>query len=686
MDNWNCNNAVGFKNDRWLKMKNLTLTLLLLLVGFQPLAAQEIGVPVTVDIPETSRTLALDFSNCDYELVLFSTQTDAESSGRGLLYPFGYSVTVDFGASSPLTDRSPEASPPASLPERASLESVLRARENELATRLQESGGYRTHAAKAVPQKIGSTRQFVYPSFDNVPKTTITASLVASGERANVYVDLDDLNRLSRDSLQAQVDRFSEKTYPIATSAFGKTSDVDNDGKILILYTNLVNPDESIFGAAGFFYAPSLLSIEQGGDGNLSDMFYLDPDIDPSRIDAVLAHEFQHLINFNQHVLIHNGTSEDVWLNEGLSHICEDLIGANGVHNIWNVDVFLRHTAKGPLGIKTYGGGNAIRGALYLFVRSLVEEFGSGVLARLAQTGKAGFTNVEGATGRRFADIFDRHVSRLFLSGLGLNTRLNYSTPPLTDKISHTRAFPLPRQALIWPGGAHRLDGRGFEAVRGDATGAVTLKGELYQLSPVYIRLIGNRKPTTITVQTVPDVRFRAQLIPIPVNYLPSISIPSDYRVRFDFDVPLPVQFRTGEAIPVSGTVSDTSLTGTVEFLFTNGLREIDFRAPITKGEFSKTLFFYPDEVGRYTLSVWERWRGAVVFNSIAVVQGQPPSPDFNQDGTVDLTDFTMFAQAFNKSWADEDFKPWFDLDLDGEVGFSDFLIFGQAFGTNIGS
>lgn len=94
------------------------------------------------------------------------------------------------------------------------------------------------------------------------------------------------------------------------------------------------------------------------------------------------------------------------------------------------------------------------------------------------------------------------------------------------------------------------------------------------------------------------------------------------------------------------------------------------------------TLFFYPDEVGRYTLSITVANRhGLAVFNSMPVVQGGPPSPDFDRNGMVDFTDFILFAGAFGKSWADEDFKPWFDLDLNGEVGFSDFVIFGSAFG-----
>ena len=670
-------------------MKILNVPFILLLISFQPLAAQEIGVPVPVDVAETSTTLTLDFTNCDYELVLYSTQTDAESSGRGLLYPFGYSVTVDFGASSPLTDRSPEASPPASLPERASLESVLRAREQELASRLREAGGYRPHAAKAVPQQIGSTRQFVFPSFRSVSETTMTASLVATSERAIVYVDLVDIDRLNRDSLQAQIDRFSETTYPIATSAFGKASDVDNDGKIHILYTNLVNPGGSLFGAGGFFDALSLLSVDQGGNGNQSDMFFLDPDINPHTFDAVLAHEFQHLINFNEHVLVRNGPLEDVWLNEGLSHLCEDLIGESGAHNLRYVDRFLKRPGRWPLGTP----GNLIhgntRGTLYLFVRSLVEEFGSGILARLVQTEKAGFKNVEAATGQRFIDIFERHVSRLYLSGLGLNSRLNYSTPPLAEKISEARAFPLPRGASIWPGGAYQLEVKFgvFEPIRGDVTGAVTVNGELYQLSASYIRLIGNRKQASITIQTDSDGKFRAQLIPIPVNYRPRIEVPSDYWPRIAFDTPLPLEFRTSEAVPVSGSVTNGALANSMSFVFDNGLREIEFRAPITRGEFNKTLFFYPDEVGRFTLLIHVgRKHGVTVFNSMAVVPGELPSSDFDRDGTVGFPDFILFARAFGKSWADEDFQPWFDLDLDGEVGFSDFLIFGQAFGAKVGS
>ena len=105
----------------WPKMKTLTFTFLLLLICFQPLTAQEIGVPVPVDFPETSTTLTLDFSNCDYELILYSIDTHLEDSAWGLCCPLGYSVTAAFGDSNPVLDGGPEASPQVPLSQTGSV-------------------------------------------------------------------------------------------------------------------------------------------------------------------------------------------------------------------------------------------------------------------------------------------------------------------------------------------------------------------------------------------------------------------------------------------------------------------------------------------------------------------------------------------------------------------------------------
>ena len=41
----------------------------------------------------------------------------------------------------------------------------------------------------------------------------------------------------------------------------------------------------------------------------------------------MIIHEFQHMISFNQHVLVRGGNAEETWLNEGLSSFAEELGG-----------------------------------------------------------------------------------------------------------------------------------------------------------------------------------------------------------------------------------------------------------------------------------------------------------------------------------------------------------------------
>ncbi|HET7275683.1 MAG TPA: Ig-like domain-containing protein [Longimicrobiaceae bacterium] len=140
---------------------------------------------------------------------------------------------------------------------------------------------------------------------------------------------------------------FDELVYPVNTRAFGTPSDIDENGRAVIFYTRAVNeltePNSSSY-IGGFYFGRDLRSTT--GDyacegSNEAEMFYMlvaDPDGEVNgnersksfvadKTIAVLAHEFQHLINFSRRVF-ENGAevNEDSWLNEGLSHIAEELV------------------------------------------------------------------------------------------------------------------------------------------------------------------------------------------------------------------------------------------------------------------------------------------------------------------------------------------------------------------------
>jgi hypothetical protein len=143
---------------------------------------------------------------------------------------------------------------------------------------------------------------------------------------------------------------FADSVYPLDTRNFGAPTDIDTNGHVIIFYTSAVNaltPPNSDFYIGGFFHPRDLFpktSTDPNfacGTSNEAEMFYMlvpDPngtvngnprslDFVRSQTVGILAHEFQHLINAARRLYINNADDfEEVWLNEGLSHIAEELM------------------------------------------------------------------------------------------------------------------------------------------------------------------------------------------------------------------------------------------------------------------------------------------------------------------------------------------------------------------------
>jgi len=145
--------------------------------------------------------------------------------------------------------------------------------------------------------------------------------------------------------------RFDTLVYPLDVNNFGTPTDIDSNGKIILLFTRAVNeltPAASSSYVGGFFYGRDLFpttdsQTAQGCAGsNVAEMFYLlapDPTgqingnvrrtgfVD-SVTTSVIAHEFQHLINASRRLYITPNVEgfEEGWLDEGLAHIAEELL------------------------------------------------------------------------------------------------------------------------------------------------------------------------------------------------------------------------------------------------------------------------------------------------------------------------------------------------------------------------
>ena len=590
-------------------MRFLSVTFLVLLFSFQPVFAQKIGEPQAVELIGTDSPLTLEFADRDYMLFLYSLNTEATPDLKeNPAYEFAvFNISSGTGSASV-----PDPGTDATVHPGAGLELQLRKREQELARRIRLSGGYRPPATKVAPHLVG-TRRFAFPAFGNVPDTSVTAVLFAEGHRANAYVDVSDTGRVSRARARAEVDLFTLKTHPVVTSALVREPRAAEVGKVYLLYTHLVDKvGDDTTTVRGFFSAASLLPESQGGNGDQINLLFINSFNDPDVNNAVLAHEFQHLFNFHQHVLIRNGRPEENWLNEGLSHLCEDLVGGHELHNRQNIERFLANPRHTPL--RGSVDNPAVRGVAYLFVRSLIEDFGMRILPRLVQTNHVGLRNVREAANDRITDIYERFLSRLFLSGSGLNPALEFTTPVLVDTATGARRIPLPDIIPVTP-----------ETSPG--------QGSVQPLSAAFLRL-SYGETTTLWLQTDAEGTVRVFLIPISPADQSRVRIPIDFFEGFTFDAPVAGPFLSYKPIRVSGAVTDTTIS---EIEFVLQLKDFSKRnryaVTVRERRFTQTFFFSHEQAGDYRLQVRTRtadqqdFEPAGTFGAITIAEGPHTSP-----------------------------------------------------------
>ena len=144
--------------------------------------------------------------------------------------------------------------------------------------------------------------------------------------------------------------RFDTLVYPLDVGAFGAPTDIDGNGRVVLLFTRAVNeltPASSGSYVGGFQFSRDLFPLADAGrlrgcaTSNVAEMFYLlapDPlgtingnrrstGFVDSSTTAVLAHEFEHTINASRRLYVNNADSLEVkWLDEGLAHIAEELL------------------------------------------------------------------------------------------------------------------------------------------------------------------------------------------------------------------------------------------------------------------------------------------------------------------------------------------------------------------------
>lgn len=176
---------------------------------------------------------------------------------------------------------------------------------------------------------------FIDSGYDFKGRSSVNATLRQIGDHAYIYVENNYWNSVNSQAqnemltnIGTLLNEFDTKIYQIETDYFGPEPNpgIDKDPKIVILITPLIE------NAGGYFSTGNQYSRQQSADSNERELIYLNSSVlsDNRKAVTFLAHEFQHLISFNQKEFLHD-ISEDTWLNETRSELAVGLIGHDDI-------------------------------------------------------------------------------------------------------------------------------------------------------------------------------------------------------------------------------------------------------------------------------------------------------------------------------------------------------------------
>ncbi len=334
-------------------------------------------------------------------------------------------------------------------------------------------GGARPATFRGPPDTLGNVRNFRLCgdlNCNTFPTVTATAKSV-SGHLA-IYVDnAAPAGGLTQSDLDSLATLFNSRLYAVDTTAFGRESDIDGNGAVIVLMSNVVNKlvtktqcHQSGF-VAGFFFGADIDPLFAGDPRvNHGEVFYsmvADPDSTLSCAHSVsqlrrvvpvtFIHEFQHMISYNQHVLVKSSSAQDTWLDEGMSHFAEELGGRSFlpadqasfsnfvIGDLLDAYSYLDSSSFHFLAFSSGIGSLAERGAAWLFVRYCADQFAAdtsfasvAALTRsLEQSGLHGSAAITAAAGTPFTTIVGRWILANYVSdypGLSPPPELQYTS------------------------------------------------------------------------------------------------------------------------------------------------------------------------------------------------------------------------------------------------------------------
>jgi peptidoglycan hydrolase-like protein with peptidoglycan-binding domain len=319
---------------------------------------------------------------------------------------------------------------------------------------------------------------FIAENFDLYQRNEVSAILVQTTLSLHFYIDQGWWNlrsieeqKIIRDVLNTLNQEFRNNIYPRLTAVFGFEArpGIDRDERITIL----IHPMPGEIG--GYFSLSDGLPRIQAPRSNEREMVYLNADHIRSKIMRdILAHEFMHLITFNQKNIIRR-MSEEIWLNDVRAEFASTLLGYNDVFRHSNLDRRMRVVLNNPNDSLTeWQDRIADYGIVNLFAHYLVDHYGIRILVDSLHSNKVGIASINYALEKNgfrtnFSQIFNNFKITLLINDCTIGEKFCFLHPHLRDFRITPRLNFLPfigesvlqlvDRTTYWAGNWHKITG-----------------------------------------------------------------------------------------------------------------------------------------------------------------------------------------------------------------------------------
>jgi len=280
---------------------------------------------------------------------------------------------------------------------------------------------------------------YVDSNYDLYQREKISATLKFISQKAYFFVDDDWWEFLSENerkeaekTLNNLGKEFDSKIYPTLTSNFGLEwkPGIDNDERITVLFHKMKKE------AGGYFNSGDEYLKVQNPKSNVREMVYLNSEnILSPLIKSLLAHEFIHLITFNQKEKIF-GVEEEVWLNEMRAEYAPTLLGYDNEKEN-NLQRRINQFLKKPTdSIVEWQGASEDYGVLNLFGQYLVERMGKEILIDSLKRKEAGIASInqtlkEYGMKENFAQLFEDWTITVIINDCNFSDKYCYKSSNL---------------------------------------------------------------------------------------------------------------------------------------------------------------------------------------------------------------------------------------------------------------